>query len=29
MVDVWKENLLEYLKTGEVEFESAGEFCWD
>ena len=26
MADVWKENLLEYLETEEVKFESAGEF---
>jgi len=25
-VDVWKENLLEYLKLRKVEFRSAGEF---
>ena len=24
--DVWKENILEDLETGEVEYESAGEF---
>ena len=25
-VDVWKENILEDLEAGEVEYESAGEF---
>jgi len=24
--DIWKENVIEELKTGEIEFESAGEF---
>jgi len=24
--DVWKENILEDLKVGEIEYESAGEF---
>jgi len=24
--DIWKENMLEDLKAGEVEYESAGEF---
>ena len=26
LVDVWKENLLKDLKSGEVEFELVGEF---
>jgi len=26
MADVWKENMLEDLEVGEVEYESAGEF---
>jgi len=25
-VDIWKENVMEELETGEIEFESAGEF---
>ena len=25
-VDIWKENIMEELETGEIEFESAGEF---
>ena len=25
-VDIWKENILEDLEAGEVEYESAGEF---
>ena len=24
--DIWKENIMEELETGEIEFESAGEF---
>jgi len=24
--DIWKENVMEELETGEIEFESAGEF---
>ena len=24
--DIWKENILEELETGEIEFESIGEF---
>ena len=24
--DIWKENMLEELETGEIEFESIGEF---
>jgi len=24
--DIWKENIIEELETGEIEFESAGEF---
>jgi len=24
--DIWKENIIEELKIGEIEFESAGEF---
>jgi len=26
LADIWKENIIEELKTGEIEFESAGEF---
>ena len=26
MVDVWKENVLEELEAGELEFEMMGEF---
>ena len=26
MVDVWKENIMEKLETGEVEYEMAEEF---
>jgi len=26
LADVWKENVLEDLETGEVEFRSTGEF---
>jgi len=25
-VDIWKENIMEELEAGEVEYESAGEF---
>jgi len=25
-VDIWKENVLENLEAGKVEYESAGEF---
>jgi len=25
-VDIWKENVLEDLEAGEVEYKSAGEF---
>ena len=28
-VDVWKENILEDLEAGEIEYESAGEFLAD
>jgi len=26
LVDIWKENILEYLKVGEIEFVIEGEF---
>jgi len=26
LADIWKENIMEELETGEIEFESAGEF---
>jgi len=26
LTDIWKENVIEELETGEIEFESAGEF---
>ena len=26
LADIWKENVMEELETGEIEFESTGEF---
>jgi len=26
LVDIWKESVMKELKTGEIEFESVGEF---
>ena len=26
LVDIWKENVMEELETGEIKFETAGEF---
>jgi len=26
LADIWKENIMKELETGEIEFESAGEF---
>jgi len=26
LADIWKENVIEELETGEIKFESAGEF---
>ena len=26
MADIWKENVIEEIETGEIKFETAGEF---